>query len=441
MLDSARGASHYALAVRVSSHRGRAVGRYLRSAIATVPPSPAAARRRHRPREVQVRRRALALAGVIAGAQRSGSWASMQPRHQQLTLAMLRWYEAGAPLGREPSSDVPIEEWLTPQQTLPPQSPASLPASRPYGERHSCALSLETLEDRYRQELERADRYGTPIERVFARGRARDRLHDRYQLRRAIRASTAATGADPEPVSTAVQPGSIVLSAQHPVPSVRLLTRLEERLEEADDALSDLTSLGAALSRATAQCRELERRLRLWRRAAEELARHVRPLQQQPPLPRLPAPAPLDMRVFEVPRHQLWRQPQLAASLLGSIESLLDALAVRVPAAAALVRRFEAWEALTPRVTQSHEYDIRVPDDEQSREQLFEREQQQLQFERHLRPSLRELPPRRTLASGSPDWTGMASSAAIVPVESGIVEICLAAIVSAWDTLGRVFQR
>ena len=165
-----------------------------------------------------MRRRALALAGVIADAQRNGSWRAMQPRHQQLTLAMLRWYEAGAPMGREPSAEVPIEEWLSPQQLLPPQPSQQLAASRPYGVQHTCALSVETLEDRYRQELERADRYGTPLERVFARGRARDRLHDRYQLRRTIRASIAARGADPEPVSTAVQPGSITLMGGHHYP-------------------------------------------------------------------------------------------------------------------------------------------------------------------------------------------------------------------------------
>ena len=366
----------------------------------------------------------------------------MQPRHQQLTLAMLRWYEAGAPLGREPSADVPIEEWLTPQQPSPPQPSRQPPASRPYGERESCALSIETLEDRYRQELERADRYGTPLERVFARGRARDRLHNRYQLRRAIRGSTASTGAHPKPVSTSVRPGSIILSTQHPVPSVRLLTQLEERLEEADDAIRDLGRFGAAFSRATvlgAQRQELMRRLRLWLRAAEELTRHVRPLQQQPPVPRLPAPAPLDTRVFDVPRHQLWRQPQLATSLLGSIEALLETLAVRVPAAAALVRRFEAWEALSPHVTQPHEEDLRMPDEEQSRWQLFEHEQRERRFERSLPARARTLPPARQLASGSPDGTGMASTA-VAYVESGIVEMCLAAIASGWNALGRVFQ-
>ena len=110
-------------------------------------------------------------------------------------------------------------------------------------------------------------------------------------------------------------------------------------------------------------------------------------------------------------------------SLLGSIESLLDALAVRVPAAAALVRRFEAWEALTPRVTQSHEHDLRVPDDEQGRWQLFEREQQQRQFERHLRSSLRELPPRRQLGRRVP----AASSPARDVARSALNAVCSAA--------------
>ena len=118
---------------------------------------------------------------------------------------------------------------------------------------------------------------------------------------------------------------------------------------------------------------------------------------------------------------------------------MLDCMTQHVPAAAALVRRFEAWEALTPRVTQSHEEDIRVPDEEQSRWQLFEHEQRERRFERSLPARARTLPPARQLASGSPDGTGMASTA-VAYVESGIVEMCLAAIASGWNALGRVFQ-
>jgi len=126
-----------------------------------MPLSSSAARHRHRPREVQVRRRAIAMARSIAEAKANGTWASMQPRHQQLTLAMLRWYEAGAPIDREPSAHVPIEDWLA---ASPPEPPPSLPppsplVSLPYGLRVSCALSTETLEDRYREELERAACY------------------------------------------------------------------------------------------------------------------------------------------------------------------------------------------------------------------------------------------------------------------------------------------
>jgi len=219
-----------------------------------------------------------------------------------------------------------------------------------------------------------------------------------------------------------------------------VLTRLEERLEEADHALASLGHFGAALSRATAfgaQRQELMRRLRLWLRAAHELSYHARPLQpQQPSVSRLPPPTPLDVRVFEVPRHQLWRHRQLVASLLGSIESLLDALAVRVPAAAALVRRFEVWEALPPNVTQSHEYDLRVPDAEQSRRELHEHDMQDSQFESRLRAHARTLPPLHAAASGSPDGTDMARVAA----KSGIVDVCLAAVASGLGALGRLFQ-
>ena len=175
MLDFARGASHYALAARAVSHRGRAVRTYLRSAIATAPLSPSAERRRHRPREVQVRRHAIAMARSIAEAKGDGRWAAMQPRHQQLTLALLRWYEGGAPVDREPGAHVPIEEWLSssPPSPSPPPPPSPLPpVTHPYGLRTTCALSVETLEDRYRQELERADRYPTVKERVRARRRA-----------------------------------------------------------------------------------------------------------------------------------------------------------------------------------------------------------------------------------------------------------------------------
>ena len=86
----------------------------------------------------------------------------------------------------------------------------------------------------------------------------------------------------------------------------------------------------------------------------------------------LPTPPPLDTRVLDVPRHQLWRHQQLANSLLSSVNSLLDAFAVHVPAAAALVRRFEAWESLPQDVTQPAEHDILVPDAEQGRYELHD---------------------------------------------------------------------
>ena len=123
------------------------------------------------------------------------------------------------------------------------------------------------------------------------------------------------------------------------------------------------------------------------------------------------------------------RHQQLANSLLSSVNSLLDAFAVHVPAAAALVRRFEAWESLPQDVTQPAEHDILVPDAEQGRYELHDHEQQQRQWERQLRPHLRELPPLRAAASMSPDGTSM--------VHVGILDV----IVSSWDALIGLFRR
>ena len=202
---------------------------------------------------------------------------------------------------------------------------------------------------------------------------------------------------------------------------------------EADEVLSSLGHFGAAFSRATelgAQRRDLMRRLRLWLRAVQELTHHCRIGQQGP---RLPPLAPLDTRVFDVPRHQLWRHSQLAASLLASIESLLDTLARHVPAAADLVRRFEAWESLPRTETERTEHDILVPDEEQSRRELLENARQNRVWEQQLRPSLRELPPLRAVASSSPDGTGM--------VHVGIVDLCVATIAAGWEALGKLVQR
>ena len=217
------------------------------------------------------------------------------------------------------------------------------------------------------------------------------------------------------------------------MPSVRALTRLEERLEEADEVLSNLGHFGVAFSRATelvAQRRELMRRLRLWLRAVQELTHHCRIGQQGP---RLPPLAPLDTRVFNVPRHQLWRHQQLATSLLSSIEALLDTLARHVPAAGDLVRRFEAWESLPRAETQPMERDILVPEDAQDREEVHLRRQEDRVWERQLRPSLRELSPLRNVASSSPDGTGM--------VHVGIVDLCVATIAAGWEALGKLVQR
>ena len=163
----------------------------------------------------------------------------------------------------------------------------------------------------------------------------------------------------PDPISSDLPVGRIELPpSDGETPCPRELEHLRERIDAAGSALSDELALTPSLYRAfDGRARVLLSRLQLWARALGELAHHDQPAC---PSRRVPPLEPIDTRVLELPRHQIWRHRELLDSMLGSIEFTLDAAARRAPAAADLVRRFQLWASLPPAITQPFDRDMSV---------------------------------------------------------------------------------
>ena len=441
------GASAITIASRRQGMRGRAIHAHRRWALS----SPSAARRRHRPREFAVRRRAQALEEAIAGSRRRGEWSRMDPHARVLAQARLRWYQAGAPIGEEPDADVPLERWLPPDTAVPPLHGELLPGgahsaacrggavqalqafvTRPYG---MCASSrpsvrlvrraeaLLTEPARPPQPSDTLDYFRHDLPRIDEES-LRD---DRYRLQLYLRENSIRTDA----VDEHVKPGSVRLTPPHDtVPPEGELLYLEERLDDALWAWEELRECGISGFHADS-VQSLHRRLTLWVRAVRELLHHHAPLGQLelPPLP------PLDTRALDVLRdrrgvQQLWRHRELYESMLGSVDSLLDALERRSPVAADLVSRFWAWQQLPPFVAAPHVQHRREQEHPALLErrhglEVLERRQHMERFDHQLREARARV--RREPSSSDPAPTSAVTAIVETSGEIDVIGSLLAA--------------
>ena len=188
----------------------------------------------------------------------------------------------------------------------------------------------------------------------------------------------------------------------------------------------------------------LLQRIDYWLRAIAELSCRYGPAQYSP---RVPPLALLDERVMDVPVRQLWRCEGLAGDFFASIETMLEAIARRLPAAADLVRRFSAFDGLPRTVTDPITRDRISSETEQLRRARINRGDQARSFAREemaarrrhgtardADPSVRALaqPPRAVGVSTSP-WPAQV-------MDMGAIEACLfTPIAVGWRSLLSLF--